>query len=295
MERLPDHVKGLLITGAGVLLLTPDTLLVRLIAIDPWTMIFWRGALVMLGLLTTLAWADGRGALGRFRADAGSTLAVALIFSISSVLFILALDMTSVANTLIIIAASPLFAAIFGRIFLAESVPARTWAAIGATLGGIGVVVSGSLGGGTLPGDLAALGTAVCLAASLTLLRRTRARNVVPAMALGGLFSAMVAVPLAAPFAMDVTQAGLLVLLGLIILPVSFTLTMRGTRYLPAPEVGLILLLETVLGPLWVWLVLGEAANPRALLGGGIVIATLIVHSALAMRSSTLSNDPGQT
>ena len=295
MERLPDHVKGLLITGAGVLLLTPDTLLVRLIAIDPWTMIFWRGALVMLGLAATLAWADGRRALGRLRTDAGSTLVVALIFTVSSVLFILALDMTSVANTLIIIAASPLFAAIFGRIFLGEAVPARTWGAIGATLGGIGVVVSGSLGGGTLPGDLAALGTAVGLAASLTLLRRTRARNVVPAMALSGLFSAIVTLPLATPFAMDMTQAGLLVLLGLIILPVSFTLTLLGTRYLPAPEVGLIMLLETVLGPLWVWLVLGEAANARALLGGGIVIATLIVHSALAMRSSTLSNDPGQT
>ena len=284
MDRLPDHVKGLLITVAGVLLLTPDTLLVRLIAIDPWTMIFWRGALVMLGLVAYLAWADGRRVLGRFRTDGGSTLMVALIFTISAVLFILALDMTSVANTLIIIASSPLFAAIFGRIFLGEAVPARTWAAIGTTLGGIGVVVSGSLGGGTLPGDLAALGTAVCLAVSLTLLRRARAHNVVPAMALSGLFSAIVTLPLAAPFAMDTTQAGLLVLLGLIILPVSFTLTMLGTRYLPAPEVGLIMLLETVLGPLWVWLVLGEAANARALLGGGIVIATLIVHSALAVR-----------
>ncbi len=286
MQGLPDYVKGLLVTGVGVLLISPDTLLVRLIAIDPWTMIFWRGALVMLGLVAYLAWADGRWALGRFRTDGGSTLVVALIFTISAVLFILALDMTSVANTLIIIASSPLFAAIFGRIFLGEAVPARTWAAIGATLGGIGVVVSGSLGGGTLPGDLAALGTAVCLAASLTLLRRARARNVVPAMALSGLFSALVSFPLAAPFAMDMTQAGLLVLLGLIILPVSFTLTLLGTRYLPAPEVGLIMLLETVLGPLWVWLVVGEAANARALMGGGIVIATLIVHSALAMRRS---------
>ncbi|MEE8506190.1 MAG: hypothetical protein V3S40_08225, partial [Kiloniellales bacterium] len=89
MDRLPDHVKGLLITGAGVLLLTPDTLLVRLIAIDPWTMIFWRGALVMLGLVAYLAWADGRRALGRFRTDGGSTLVVALIFTVSAVLFIL--------------------------------------------------------------------------------------------------------------------------------------------------------------------------------------------------------------
>ena len=286
MDRLPDHVKGLLITGAGVLLLTPDTLLVRLIAIDPWTMIFWRGALVMLGLVAYLAWSDGRRVLARFRTDRGSTLAVALLFTVSAVLFILALDMTSVANTLIIVASSPLFAAIFGRIFLGEAVPTRTWAAIGATLGGIGVVVSGSLGGGTLPGDLAALGTAVCLAASLSLLRRTRARNMVPAMALSGLMSAVIALPLAAPFAMDMTQAGLMLLLGLIILPISFCLIMLGPRYLPAPEVGLIMLLETVLGPLWVWLVLGEAANARALLGGGIVIATLIVHSALAMRRS---------
>ncbi len=107
---------------------------------------------------------------------------------------------------------------------------------------------------------------------------------VIPALALSSLLSALIALPLAAPFALDATQAWLMALLGLVVLPVSVVLVLLGPRYLPAPEVGLSLLLETVLGPYWVWLALGEDPGARALLGGAIVIGVLVLHSALALR-----------
>ncbi len=288
MGRLPDHVKGLLITGAGVLLLSPDTLLVRLIAIDPWSMIFWRGALMALSLGGFLVVRHGSETPARFRAMGRPGLWIALFLTASSVLFIVALAHTSVANTLIIVSAAPLFAALFSRVFLAEAVAPRTWAAILGTICGIAVIVSGSAGGSGLPsslwGDLAALATAVCFAAGLTLIRRTRAQGAIPALALSSLLSALIALPLAAPFALDGTQAGLMALLGLVVLPVSSGLILYGPRYLPAPEVGLVLLLETVLGPYWVWLALGEDPGARTLLGGAIVIGVLVLHSALALR-----------
>jgi len=292
MQGLPDHVKGVLVTGAGVLLISPDTLLVRVIAIDQWSMIFWRGALVALSLGAFMALRHGRETPALFRAAGMNGLWVSLFLTAGSILFIVALAHTSVANTLIIVSAAPLFAALFSRVFLAEPVSTRTWAAILGAMAGIAVVVSGSAGGSaggsglpnSLWGDLAALATAVCMAAGLTLIRRTRARGVFPALALSGLLSALIALPLAAPFALDAAQAGLMALLGLVVLPVSAVLILLGPRYLPAPEVGLILLLETVLGPYWVWLALGEDPSARALLGGAIVIGVLVLHSALALR-----------
>lgn len=284
MGALPDHLKGLLITGVGVLVLSPDSLLVRLIALDPWTMIFWRGALMAVSLSVFLALTLGRQAPARFRAMGRPELWMAAFFTGSSVFFITALAHTSVANTLIIISAAPLFAALFSRVFLAEAVAPRTWGAILGALAGIAVIVSDSLGRGSLTGDVSALGGAICIAALLSVARRSRSRNMIPTMAVSGLVSALVALPLAAPHALGAGQAGLLALLGLVVLPLAVVLTLLGPRYLPAPEVGLIMLLETVLGPYWVWLALGEAPTERALLGGAIVIGVLALHSALALR-----------
>ena len=163
--------------------------------------------------------------------------------------------------------------------------PRRTWGAILAAVAGIAVIVSDSLRGGTLTGDMAALATALCMAGGLTMIRRARALNMVPAIALSGMLSAALVLPLANPFSLGTEQAGLMALLGLAILPLSFGLITLGPRYLPAPEVGLILLLETVLGPYLVWLALGEDPGARALLGGAIVIGVLVLHSALSLRS----------
>ena len=284
MERLPEHVKGLLITGTGVLILTPDTLMVRLIATDQWTMVFWRGVLLMIALGAFLAVYYRGEAWARVRAIGWAGVAVAASFAVSSFLFIAALAHTSVANTLVIVSASPLIAAIFGRVFLAERVPARTWAAILVTMGGIGILVSGSPGSGTIDGDLAALGTAAGMAGAWTIVRRARSINMVPASALSGGLSALAVAPFATPFALSGGQAGLMLLLGLVLLPAAFGLMTLGPRYLPAPEVALVLLLETVLGPLWVWLVIDEEPSAHALVGGAIVIAALIGHSVLALR-----------
>ena len=125
------------------------------------------------------------------------------ISATSSILFVTSIILTSVATTLVIISAAPLFTAISSRMFLREPVPARTWLAIFATLVGITTIFSGSLGGGTLLGDLCALGTAISIAGHLTIARRARTVNMVPTVALGGLIAALVVLPLATPTSID--------------------------------------------------------------------------------------------
>lgn len=288
-EAAHNYRIGLLMTLFGVLVITPDALLVRLIGSDPWTMVFWRGVLVPTAFLIFLSLRFGPAMIRDSLRDAGPVgLGVALCYTGTTIGFMGALHSTTVANTLVILAASPFFAAILSRLFLRETVPLQTWAAIAAGFAGIALVMSEGLlrpsASADPRGDLMALFAALMLATSFVLIRSRRQVNMVPATALGGYLGAIVAFPLATPLAIGMDQAMLLGVLCLIILPISFGLIAIAPRRVPAPEVGLLLLLETVLGPIWVWLIIGETPGPTAIAGGTIVITALALHSLWRMR-----------
>ncbi len=289
MHELPDHAKGMLITVAGVLAVTPDSLLIRLVSADFMTLMFWRGLLVCLTLAVGLFVVHKAQILAKFAAIGWPGIVFAGLFSLNSFSFVLAVEMTTVANTRVLISAAPFFAALIARIFLRETVRRQTWLAILAAIAGILVIVSDSLGGGALLGDLAALVTALGLAIQFNILRRYRAVNMIPAIAIGNLITALVSLPFAEALSITPMDALWLGLLGIVVLPVGAALITTGPRYLPAPEVGLILLLETVVGPFWVWLALGEVPSERAVLGGAIVIAALTGHAIAALRRGAAS------
>jgi drug/metabolite transporter (DMT)-like permease len=290
-----DHAKGLVLATLGVLVLTPDTLLIRLIDTDQWTMVFWRGLLMGVALIGGSAVVDGGNFFSGVRGLGRTGIAVASAYTVSSFLFVAAVSNTSVANALIIIAASPMFAAFFGWLALKERVPLRTMIAILATMSGIALVVWEGLGQGHWSGEAAALGTAVAMAAIFVMVRRRKSLNMVPAAGWGGLLAALICLMfgLAAPLTIAADDVGWLLVMGLIVLPVSFALITLAPRYLPAPEVGLLLLLETVLGPFWVWLALGEEVGAMALAGGLIVVTTLVIHSVLALRAAKSGDQDG--
>ena len=286
MDGLPTQAKGLIIVVLGVLVLTPDTLLIRLIAVDHWTLLVWRGLLQALGLSVLVACFHGRDTLACFRAVGLAGYSAAFLFALGTVLFVVALSYTSVANTLIIVASAPFFAALASRVFLGEEIALRTWIAILVALGGIVLLALESLGSGALWGDLAALGVAMAMGGNFTVVRHARAVNMIPAMALSGVIVALVAAPIApSSVVLDDAQLAFMLAMGLFVVPVSFALITLGPRYLPAAEVSLLTQLEAVLGPLWVWLVIGEAPGPWGLAGGAVVIATLTIHSLLALRN----------
>ena len=287
MNSPSTHAKGLIITLAGVVVLTPDGLLIRLVSTDQWTLLFWRGLLMGLAILMGLALWHRGDLSARFRAIGPLGLWISLHFAAGALLFVTAISHTSVANTLFIMSTTPLFTAIMARLFLGEPVSSRTWLAISLAVVGIAVIVLGSLDQGSLWGDLAAFATAIVMASSFVLVRRARAQSMVPAMALGGFVTALCALPFGAvPAAVSSTDLIYLVLMGVIVLPISFSLITLGPRYIPAPEASLIFLLEAVLGPFWVWLVLDEHPGTAAIIGGAIVIVTLAAHSVSALKNS---------
>ncbi len=279
-----DHTKGYLITGTGVLVLSPDALLIRLLGDAPWNILFWRGLGFALVVLLVVAVRYRRRTLAACLAVGPPGLVIGPLFALGTVFFVLSITHTSVANTLVIIATSPLFAALVSFVLMGEMLALSTALAIMAGLFGVTLTVWGSLGAGRLLGDFAALGTAVCMALNFTLIRRARSRDLMPVYALSGLLITLAAVPFAAPFAFAGVQWGWLALLVLVVHPVAFLLITLGPRYLTAPEVSLLMLLETVFGPLWVWLALGERPPASTLAGGAVILAALIANAAWRLR-----------
>jgi drug/metabolite transporter (DMT)-like permease len=187
---------------------------------------------------------------------------------------------------LIILAATPLFSSLLSRLFLSEKIARHTWIAITICFGGILLIFAGSLSSGFLLGDLLALGATLTWASNLVILRRGKAVNMIPANLLGNLLVVPATLLVGAqPMAVTATDMMFLLLLGGAVLPVSFTLITLGPRYLPAPEVSLILLTETIFGPVWVWLVLSEVPHAATMLAGLLIIFTLGVHTLMSLRS----------
>ncbi len=292
MER-SDHLKGLILTFTAVLILSPDALLVRLITCDLWSLLFWRCLLTAVVMSLFLLLRYRQGFWRSFVATGRTGLLSALVLCCGSLLFVSSLKQTAAANTLIILAATPVFSSLFSFLFLREKIALRTWLAIICCFCGILLLFSGSLQNGLLFGDLLALGATLMWAINLVILRRSRAVNMIPANVIGNLLVIPLVLLLGAqPLAVSSADAGYLLLLGGLVLPVSFAMITLGPRYLPAPEVSLILLTETILGPIWVWLALGEVPGSTTLFAGLLIVGTLVLHTLLSLRKPLAQPKP---
>lgn len=271
---------GVLVVGAGVLLLSPDSLSVRLLSMDYWTIVFWRGVCTALGYL---ALARARGA--RDRRGARGRAAIATLTAIGNLCFVYSVTHATAAQTLVIFASAPVFAALITRACRLEPVTRRTWLTTTVVLAGIAAIVLRPDQVRVSEADLAALAGAVALATLLVVVRHSGDTEVVPTLALGAALTAVVAAPFADMAAVGADDALVLVLGFALALPLSLSLVMRGLRLLAAPEVGLIMLLETVLGPVWVWLAVGERPEAAVTLAGAVVVVTLAASAVAALRT----------
>jgi drug/metabolite transporter (DMT)-like permease len=199
--------------------------------------------------------------------------------------FVVALSLTTVANTLVVMSVAPLLTAFLSFVILKEAVSARTWLAAGAAAAGIAWMFHAGFAGGHLAGMLVASLIPLASAANLVALRAAAARvDLVPAIMLGGVLSALIALPMALPLQASAKDLALLSFLGVFQLGVPCMLMVIVSRVLPPPEIALLSLLEVLLGVLWAWLFVGEHPSGAALYGGGIVLAALVLNEISTMR-----------
>ena len=282
-----SHLKGLLITAAGVLIISPDGLLTRLISTDHWTMMFYRALFLSFGMWLVLGYTSPNRIWQQYKTLRGAAVVKVIAYSLGTISFIFAITHTSVANTLIILATTPLFAALISRVLLHEKIEPRTLIAIAIVACGIAVMAMGKESQpGSRLGDMVALLGAFFLACGFSFVRRFPDAWTFAAISVSGILTAVLVFPLAAPLAVTQVDMGYLMIMGLYMLPLGTALMFIGPRYIPAPEVGLLLLLESVLGPVWVWLALGEEPGRHTLIGGAIVLSTLAINTAWALRQS---------
>ena len=213
-----------------------------------------------------------------------------LMWAVMFIAFMLALTFTTVANTLLVLSLGPLITALLARAVLKLPIAARTWVAIAAATAGILWMATqaapAATSGRPLAGMLIAFAVPIASAINLVTLQRTRARvDLVPAVFLGGVISAALMLPLAAPFQAAPRDLLLLAVLGFFQLGLPCMLMVVAARSLSAPEVSLLALLEVVLGPLWAWLGAGEVPAAATFTGGVLVLGALVANEAAALRT----------
>jgi len=195
--------------------------------------------------------------------------------------FIASLTRTTVANTNVLMSVSPFLAALAARAILREPVPARTWLAMAVAFAGIVVMFADSLDGGRLAGNLLALGVSCCFAAQVTVLRKFHAEvDMLPQVLVAGVVSLVVAGVVAPAFTATTRDLVVLAIMGSVQLGIGCLLATAASRHLRATELGLLALLEPILGPVWVWVLMGEDPGPATLVGGAIVFGAVIANEA---------------
>lgn len=251
---------------------------------------FWRSFFTALSLAAgLLAW-RGRGLWTSLR-DGGRWLWLSgLCWAVMFTAFMLALTLTSVAYVLVTMALGPVITALFSRIFLRFTLPWSTWLAIVVAGLGVAVMFGGESGDGFAPaGVLVACCVPLAGAANWTVLQRVRQQrevDMLPAVLIGAIVSALITLPLAWPLQASGHDLGLLALLGAVQLALPCLLVVRLSRHLPAAEISLLALLEVVFGVAWAWLWAAEQLSPNVLVGGGMVLLALVAKETAGLRKS---------
>jgi len=271
--------RGGLLVACAALCWSSGGLIARLVGTSPWTTNFWRSAFASVFLIMVLSGLRRRSIVAQWRAGGRPVLMAAVCMAAASTCFILALAHTSVANTLMLMSTGPYVAGLLGYLVLGERVAARTWVAMSVALAGVVIMVSRSYGRGSIVGDVLAILTAGSFAVATVIVRRHPEIEMAPAAALATTLTALVALPLAEPIVTTSRDLAPLALFGIGQFGVGFLLFMAGARLLPVAETSLIGMLEVVLGPLWVWLVIGERPDSASLAGGALILAALFVNA----------------
>ena len=273
---MSEHLKGLLITTFGVLLVVPDSLFVRLISAEPMVIAFWRSLISGVFVFFIVAFLYGaRGFKDVVNAGLPSLIYGILIASTAPA-FVLAVSNTSVANVVFILASMPVFATIFSRLFLGEPIKILMILTMVVVAIGLCFIAYGSttIQIASWKGDIWAVYVSVAFAAALTAVRAARTISMIPAIPFGYIGGALVLSFFISPFEVQAEDWNLILMHGTIIGASSCLLTL-GPRFISSSEVSLLVLLESVLAPILVWFVLGEYPGQYAILGGCIVVSAL--------------------
>ena len=286
MNNLTDQQKGSLLAFVAVMFITPDSLFIRLSSIDTWSLVFYRGAIPFVTVFLAMLIIYKQNFFTMLFNSGYHGIIYILTFSVTNITFVVSIQNTNVANTLVMIAMAPMLSAILGAIFLKEPPDKNTWIAIGITFLAAVYIFYDSLQLGNIYGDILGLITALGLAVGAVTIRSAKKKNLVPAAVVGKMFVAIFAIFFVESFILEQKDLIIVPLMCLMCVAIPFVLVTIAPRFIPAEEVNLFFLLETIIGPLWVWIIIKEQPSIETIQGGLIIILTIAIHSFLKLKKS---------
>lgn len=284
MQTTPTRVKGLTIAVVGVLFILPDALLVKITSVDPVVFLFWRGLLLAISFLLVSAFRYRGRLVGEIRQCGKKGIYCAVAFSLSTLGFVMGMKNTAAGNVLVILNMAPMIAALIAWAVWKETLPWRTWVVIIVCVAGATLMAISEWGQGDPIGLIMAGVAATALATNLNVARSKPDSDMSVMLMFGASLVAVVAAMLGGAVIPPTRDLLYIALLCLVFLPVSSIMIQIAPRYIPAAEVSLMLLMETVFGALLVWVFLGEVPPEMSFVGGAIIFTALAVHGWLEVR-----------
>ena len=281
-----NQKKGMLLAFIGIMFITPDSLLIRLANINSWNLIFYRGFIPFLTILIGLLFIYRFSLFKKILDNGWHGLFFILNFAITSIVFVVSIENTNVANTLVMVALAPMLSAIISLIFLKENPDQKTWIAIMITTLSVIFIFYDALDAGDFLGNFLGFVCAIGLAVGAVIIRSVKKISLVPSAMLGKLLVALIALYFADNLELKKNDLLIVPVMCVMCVAIPFVLVTLAPRYITAAEVNLFFLLETILGPLWVWLVILEKPSNETILGGFIIIFTIGIHSILALKKT---------
>ena len=286
LSNLTDQQKGSLLAFVAVMFITPDSLFIRLSNIDTWGLVFYRGIIPFFTVFLGMLFIYKLNFFKIFFSSGYHGVIYVITFSITNITFVVSIQNTHVANTLVMIATAPMLSAILSGIFLKEQPDKKTWISILITFLAIIFIFYDSLGVGNFYGDILAFVTAIGLAVGAVTIRSAKSKNLVPSAVVGKLFVALFSLFFIDSFMLVEKDLIIVPLMCILCVAIPFVLVTIAPRFIPAAEVNLFFLLETIIGPIWVWLIIKEQPSIETLQGGLVIITTIAIHSYLKLKKS---------
>ena len=286
MKNLSNQQRGSALAFIAVMLITPDSLLIRLSSIDTWGMLFYRGAIPFVIVLIGLLIFYNKKFLKVLYNVGRTGIFYIISFAICNITFLISIQNTNVANTLVMVAMAPMLSAILGGFFLKEIPDNKTWIAIIITFFSAIYIFYDSIQLGNFFGDFMGFVTATGLAVNAVLVRSAKDRDLLPSAVIGKLCVAIFAFFFVDSFDLEGNDIIYIPLMCVLCVAIPFVLVTIAPRFIPAEEVNLFFLLETIIGPIWVWMIIKEQPSIETILGGVVIILTIAIHSFLKLKKS---------
>ncbi len=290
--NLTDKQKGIILSLFGVLIITPDSLFIRLIDIPSWELLFYRGLIPFFCLFVALIFYYKQKFIHSLIITGFSGLLYALLVALGNATFVISIQNTNVANTLVMIALTPFATAVISSVVLKEHPSKKMWFTIISCFFAILFIFYDSYQGGRFIGDFFGFLTAVFIGGSAVVVRYKKSIDFLPSLLIAKLFTILIPIVFLKSFSdvlnINYEQIYLILIMGICLVIPLGCITI-APRFIPAYEVEIFFILETILGPIWVWLIINEQPTFKTILGGSFIIIIIFVHTYFELKKTKLN------